>query len=159
QTAITRIDPHRETLFVVRRLGYGQNGFRVELQAVTRSCDHQLNREPRLEQAWFVRRLESFYYAFQPGGPDERQRLFALDTHSMFEGEEERCQLAHVVDVKVADDKVSHPLPRDTIPSERMNSSGAAVHHDADARGLDEVSGRIPVAVWHACSGSENRQL
>jgi hypothetical protein len=65
----------------------------------------------------------------------------------MFEGEEKRRKLPGMIDVKMAYVKMRHALPRHPVARERVDGSGAAIHHQPDIRRLDKVARGVTRAI------------
>ena len=57
-----------------------------------------------------------------------------------------------MVYVEVADEQVRHLFPLQIVAGERVEGAGSAIEHDLRVLDLDEVSGRIAVAV--RCRGA-----
>ena len=78
---------------------------------------------------------------------NNREGTGASGFHAVFECLKERSEFTNVIDMEVTDEEMGHLLPRQIVAGKGMHGAGSAIQHDLRISGLDEVSGRIAVAI------------
>src|SRR6185369_17591731 len=138
KSAAAILDPRRKAFGGVWCLRDRKTRFGSEFDAITGFHDLNVDWKFRLEDFAPERGLQSVDNVFESRGTQECERFSALAPQSIAKREEQRSQLAGVIDVKMTDEQVSHSLPGQAVSIERMHGPGAAVHHQASVREFDE---------------------
>src|SRR5262249_39248842 len=98
-------------------------------------------RESRLKQFLAKSHFESLDHSIKPTWTHHQERLASLNTHSDSKRRQQRPQLANVIDMKMTNKQMTHPLPRQIVFSKRVHAAGAAVQHHRCIRKLQKVPG------------------